>query len=242
MFDVSHVTDSGANAALYRGPERRTLQPRARHWLAATLDEIDYGMLLLTDEVVAIHVNHAARAELDAAHPLQLLGTELRARRPQDVLPLAAALQGAARRGLRKLLTLGEGAQRVGVSVVPLSLPDADSTPVTLVMLGKRQVCEALSVQGYAHCHGLTGAETRVLAALCRGTPPNRIAAEVGVAISTVRTQIGNIRQKTGAESIRALVQQVAVLPPLMGVLRGMAGIAPACHAAALAEPGLRRA
>jgi hypothetical protein len=43
----------------------------------------------------------------------------------------------------------------------------------------------------------------------------------LGVAFSTVRTQIGNIRQKTGAPSIRALVQQVAVLPPLMGVLRG---------------------
>ncbi|MBC8056957.1 MAG: helix-turn-helix transcriptional regulator, partial [Rhizobiales bacterium] len=124
----------------------------------------------------------------------------------------------------RKLLTLGEGAQRVSVSVVPLSLPDSASEPVTLVMLGKRQVCEVLSVQGFAHSHGLTAAETRVLAALCRGTPPSAIAAEVGVAISTVRTQIGNIRLKTGAESIRALVQQVAVLPPLMGVLRGVAG------------------
>ena len=224
MFDVSHVTDSGANAALYRGPERRTLQPRARHWLAATLDEIDYGMLLLTDEVLAIHVNHAARAELDAAHPLQLLGAELRARRPQDVLPLAAALQGAARRGLRKLLTLGEGAHRVSVSVVPLSAPEAGSDPVTLLMLGKHQVCEALSVQGFACSHGLTAAETRVLAALCRGEKPTAIAVQVGVRISTVRTQIGNIRLKTGAASIRALVQQVAVLPPLMGVLRGIAG------------------
>ena len=226
MFDVSHATDfsARAQAGRYHGPERRSTHAPTRHWLSATLDEIDYGMLLLTDEVLAIHVNHAARAELDAAHPLQLLGRELRARRPQDVLPLADALHAAAHRGLRKLLTLGEGAQRVSVSVVPLSLPDGASQPVTLVMLGKRQVCEVLSVQGFAHSHGLTAAEARVLAALCRGVPPNRIAAEVGVAISTVRTQIGNIRLKTGAASIRALVQQVAVLPPLMGVLRGVAG------------------
>jgi DNA-binding CsgD family transcriptional regulator len=40
------------------------------------------------------------------------------------------------------------------------------------------------------------------------------------VAISTVRTQIGNLRLKTGAQSIRALVRQVAVLPPLMCALR----------------------
>ena len=227
MFDVSHATgfiSVRPHAGRYHGPERRSTHPPTRHWLSATLDEIDYGMLLLTDEVQAIHVNHAARAELDAAHPLQLLGGELRARRPQDVLPLADALHAAAHRGLRKLLTLGEGAQRVSVSVVPLSLPDGASEPVTLVMLGKRQVCEVLSVQGFAHSHGLTAAEARVLAALCRGASPNRIAAEVGVRVSTVRTQISNIRLKTGAASIRALVQQVAVLPPLMGVLRGVAG------------------
>jgi DNA-binding CsgD family transcriptional regulator len=222
MFDVSRLTESGAG--VYRGPERRSAPTHARHWLAATLDEIDYGMLLLTDEVLAIHVNHAARAELDAAHPLQLLGRELRARRPQDVLPLADALHAAARRGLRKLLTLGEGAQRVSISIVPLALPDDAREPVTLVMLGKRQVCEVLSVQGFAQSHGLTAAETRVLDALCRGVPPTEIAARVGVAISTVRTQIGNIRIKTGAANIRALVRQVAVLPPLMGVLRGVAG------------------
>jgi DNA-binding CsgD family transcriptional regulator len=222
---VSPRPDAGllGTIAAYRGPERRTVQARSRHWLAATLDEIDYGMLLLTDEVQAIHVNHAARADLDAAHPLQLFGRELRARRPQDVAPLNDALNAAARRGLRKLLTLGDGAQRVSVSVVPLSLPDGASEPVTLVMLGKRRVCEVLSVQGFAQSHGLTAAEARVLAGLCRGTPPTGIALEMGVKISTVRTQIGNIRLKTGAESIRALVQQVAVLPPMMGVLRGVA-------------------
>jgi DNA-binding CsgD family transcriptional regulator len=237
MFDVSRPTDFNApgdaapppsGPAHYRGPERRNAPARSRHWLAATLDEVDYGMLLLTRETHAIHVNHAARSELDDAHPLQLLGRELRARRPHDVVPLAEALQAAARRGLRKLLTLGDGAQRVGVSVVPLSMPEDAAEPVTLVMLGKRQVCEQLSVQGFARSHKLTAAETRVLAALCRGVPPNEIAAQVGVAISTVRTQIGNIRQKTGAESIRALVQQVAVLPPLMGVLRGAGLVADA--------------
>jgi DNA-binding CsgD family transcriptional regulator len=223
MFnDVSHFADTDAHACLSVPSLAmpRALPDRALRWFAATLDEIDYGMLLLTDEVRAMHVNHAARAELDAAHPLQLLGGELRARRPPDVLPLADALHAAARRGLRKLLSLGDGAHRISLSIVPLSQPDDSDGPVTLLMLGKRRVCEVLSVQGFATSHGLTAAEARVLAALCRGAPPIAIAAEVGVAISTVRTQIGNIRLKTGAASIRALVQQVAALPPLMGVLR----------------------
>ena len=194
----------------YVGPERRS----RRDWLAATLDEVDYGMLLLVDTNRLVHANHAARVELDGDHPLQLLGRELRAREPHDTAPLMTALQNAAQRGLRKLVSLGSGAQRVSASIVPLG------EATTLLIMGKRQVCEPLSVQGFARAHGLTPAETRVLVALCQGVPPGEVAVELGVGIATVRSQIGSIRQKTGAESIRSLVHQVAVLPPLMSVLR----------------------
>jgi DNA-binding CsgD family transcriptional regulator len=234
MFDIAPPaaatvkalgTQPTDDAAGYHGPERRGSTSMLWRWLAATLDEVDYGMLLLADGAHVLHVNHAARAELDAHHPLQLLGRELRARRPEDVAPLHDALQGAAIRGLRRLLTIGEEGRRVSVSVVPLGGLGRDDRTATLVILGKRQFCEALSVQGFARSHRLTPAETRVLVALCQGERPGDAAAQLGVAISTIRTQIGNIRLKTGATSIRALVRQVAVLPPLMGVLR--AGIDP---------------
>jgi DNA-binding CsgD family transcriptional regulator len=210
MPPPSAVLNHQSAADRYCGPERRA---RA-DWLAATLDEVDYGMLLLTNTNHVVHANHAARVELDGDHPLQLLGHELRARYSHDVAVLHAALQNAALRGLRKLLALGSGTHRISASVVPLG----DST--TLLMLSKRQVCESLSVQGFARVHGLTPAETRVLVALCQGVPPAEVATALGVGIATVRSQIGSIRQKTGAASIRALVRQVAVLPPLMGVLR----------------------
>jgi DNA-binding CsgD family transcriptional regulator len=229
MFDLltrvanepaAHGTEPLSGCAHYRGPERRTASSMGWRWLAAALDEIDYGMLLLDEDALLLHVNQAARAELDAEHPLQLLGRELRARDPRDVQPLHAALHDALRRGLRKLLTLGRGAGQVGVSVVPLGALGHDERGATLVILGKRQVGAELALQGFARSHGLTPGETRVLAALCRGEPPAEIAATHGVAICTVRSQIGSIRQKTGAPSIRALMRQVAVLPPLMGVLR----------------------
>jgi len=194
----------------YAGPERRG----ERNWLHAAFDEVDYGMLVLTSINRVVHLNHAARIDLDAAHPLQLIGRDLGARDARDAAALHAALHDAAQRGLRKLLTLGTAARRVSVSVVPIG------EGRSLVMLSKRQVCESLSVQGFARSHGLTPAETRVLVALCQGIPPGDAAAEIGVGIATVRTQIGSIRQKTGAQSIRALVRQVAVLPPLMGALR----------------------
>lgn len=219
MFDLLTPPAIAAIAAIAADPVKPVHV--ATPWLALMLDEIDYGMLLLAGDGTVLHANHVARSELDAQHPLQLLGTELRVARPQDLLPLREALTGARQRGLRRLINLGEGEQRISVAVVPLAkVADDDAPSLTLLVFGKRQVCEALSAHWFARSHGLTPAEARVLAALCDGQRPGDIAAAQRVAISTVRTQIGSIRAKTGAESIRALVRQVAVLPPLVGALR----------------------
>ncbi len=117
------------------------------------------------------------------------------------------------------MLHVGDESHRVSLSVVPLEPAEGGHRAVLLVF-GKRAVCESLSIDGFARSHGLTAAETRVLVALCGGVPPAAAARQLGVAVSTVRSQIGSIRLKTGAESIRALVQQVAVLPPVKGALR----------------------
>ena len=168
-----------------------------------------------------MHVNHAGRVELEATkdHPLMLEGRHLRARSTKDQHALQDAMHAASQRGLRRMLSLGEAGQRAGVSVVPLGGADATGQ-ATLLVMGKSQVCGKLAVQGFARAHRLSPGEEQVLASLCDGTSPSEIAQANGVAISTVRTQIANIRQKTGAESIRDLIHQVAVLPPLVGVLR----------------------
>ena len=186
------------------------------------LDEIDYGVLLLDSDAQVLHLNHAARCELDAQHPLQLLGRQLRARDSADMTQLHDALQAATQRGLRRLLMLGHDAHRVAVSVVPLGTGGPGGQTATQLSLGKRQMCGGLGVQWFARSHGLTLAETRVLEALSEGLHPSDIATRFGVGISTIRSQIGSIRLKTRSDSIGALVRQVAVLPPLVGALRGV--------------------
>jgi DNA-binding CsgD family transcriptional regulator len=202
----------------HHGPERRRAGPQMGRLLSAMLDEIDYGVVLVLDESVVGHVNHTARVELGRDHPLQLLGDELRPRRACDAAPLREALAAATQRGMRRMLTLGEPAKSVSVAVVPLSSAGHERQAALLVF-GKREVCETLSVQSFARCHGLTPTETAVLQALCEGRKTTEIAQRHAVAMTTLRTQIGSIRQKTGAPSIRALVRQVAVLPPLVGAL-----------------------
>lgn len=217
------VATAPARPRDYLGPERRVASGAVQRWLGLLIDEIDYGMVLLTADATVAHVNHLARVDLEADHPLQLSGRQLQARLPQDAIALRDAVHAAAHRHRRCLLKLGEGAASVMVSVVPLDQHDLRQPAIALIF-GKRQVCEQLSVESFARVHRLTMAETKVLAALCNGARVREVAQLNGVETSTVRSQVSSIRAKTGAESISALVRQIAVLPPLLGVLRGGQG------------------
>ena len=183
------------------------------------LDEIDYGIVLLSAEHRVVYCNHAARRELNADHPLELVAATLRARRTKDEVLLIAALRAATLQGLRRMLTFDTGKGTIPVAVVPTSDRDGNG-PAILLMLGRSQVCEALSAHGLANCLGLTPAERAVLSQLSAHQRPVDIARTLCVALSTVRTHLANIRIKTGASSIRALVELLARLPPLTSVLR----------------------
>ena len=89
-----------------------------------------------------------------------------------------------------------------------------------MAVFGRRRLCERISVQWFAQAHGLTPAESQVLELLCDGLDPRAIASANGVRMTTVRTHVGKIREKTGAACIRALIQQVATLPPIVSALR----------------------
>lgn len=208
----------------HAGPERRSATSLEQRRMAQMLDAIDYGMLLLSGESTVVHINKAARRDLDARHPLQLQGNQLQPRQQADAAELHAALAGAAQRGLRRLLTLGSADDRVSVAVVPLAAVGHEARNAVLLVLGKRRMCEELTVDWFARSHGLSVAETVVIKGLCADLTPHQIAARQGVGLATIRTQIGSIRLKTGAGSIRALVRQVALLPPLVSALHGLAG------------------
>ncbi len=195
----------------------------------AMLDEIDYGMLLVQRDGTVIHCNRIAHETLLDEHALYLDEGRVVGRRAADAQKLQEALQASCGRGLRKLLTIGTSACSSTVAVIPMPAQQegfdagrGTSLPATLLLLGKRRVCEDLSVQWFARAHELTPGEVDVLAALCVGDNPATIAKRRGVALSTVRSQVANIRIKTRADSVPALVRQVAALPPMVSALRGI--------------------
>lgn len=186
--------------------------------LRAALNQVDYGLAVIAiDTRQVVFMNAPAAAALQADSPqkngLFVQDGQLRPRRLADVEPLHLTLQTTkvGQRGLLKFKGR-EGAHGAdsSVAVMPLSAPG-----YALLAFSKQQVCDATTVTLFARERGLTGAEGQVLAQVCRGLRPQQIATQHGVQVSTVRTQLRSIRQKTASDSVRELVQKVSVLPPL---------------------------
>ncbi len=178
--------------------------------LASVLDSVDYGLLLLHSDGGIVHANRKAAALLQDGQVLRRSGGRVVAGAAADMTEFHAALQAAADKGLRRLLSIGPGAAPLPVALVPVQ------PGVALLMLARDHLCEALSIQGFARAHALTAAETRVLEALGRGVRPQAIAKAQGVTITTVRTQLGAIRGKLGVQSIFDIVHRIAALPPIV--------------------------
>lgn len=204
----------------YRGPERRS-DALMQRWLARMLDETDHGMLLLAPHGTLRHANQPGRQELARGSSLRLVNQMVVTPHTEQQSALSCALADASR-GKRRLLTLGHNGHALSVAVIPLPGDDDADTPLVLLVLGKRQPCETLTLGFFARSQGLTGAETKVLQALCNGERPKDIARQFDVAVSTIRTQISSIRGKTQTGSIRELVSRVSGLPPISTAMRSL--------------------
>lgn len=187
--------------------------------LLRVFDEIDYGMLLLDGQGRILHANHLARHELAQRRLLRACSGSLMGNTPEHSERIQQALD-AALRGQRRLVLMREGERDLSMAFTPLSHPLEDDVPTVLVVLSRQNVCDNLAVRMFARALALSPTEEVVLLALCRGLDINEIAAENGVAVSTIRSQIKTLREKAGAPSIRRLLQRINSLPPVVPALR----------------------
>jgi DNA-binding CsgD family transcriptional regulator len=220
--DCTDVAASPAgydNAAASITSQRGTASLQAA-LLLRMLDEIDYGLIVLGAEAQILHANQLARLELNGERFIRLRQDRLAPSSARHGATLETALAKAGR-GQRSLVTLSGGADGgLTLSIVPLgssasSAAQTADAPSALVILGKRDACEALTLQQYGQLHKLTGAEQALLPAISRGLGVEAIAQQQCVALSTVRTQLGSIREKTGVTSLRMLMARLNNLPPL---------------------------
>lgn len=185
--------------------------------LQAVLEQVDYGLAVVNaDTHQLLFANTPAWAAL---HPASTLDTDLWVaqgklctRKHSQIDQLQAAL-AQTKTGKRALIN--------SIAFMPLSAMDLPQTATAprpacaLLVFPKQQLCDTTTITLFARERGLTGAEGQVLMAVCKGLRPQEIASHHGVQISTVRTQLRSIRQKTASDSVRELIAKVSGLPPM---------------------------
>jgi DNA-binding CsgD family transcriptional regulator len=179
------------------------------------LEEIDYGLLLVTPAARLQHANHLARHELSRQRFMRIEDQVLVGHTPRQTEELARGVQSAAQ-GRRQLIVLHNGDETLHVACVPLFHAFEEGSGSVLLMLGRQTGTQNLALTFFARSHGLTPSEEAVLKGLCDGLDVHEIAAAKGVSEYTVRTHVRSLRDKTGVNSIRGLIQRVAALPPVV--------------------------
>ncbi|MCY7304567.1 MAG: helix-turn-helix transcriptional regulator [Rhodoferax sp.] len=206
--------------------------------LRLALNQVDYGLAAVDADSGEIQfVNAPGRCALQGPpngrnggqHEtgLRIINGTVTTYREAQANLLVELLQRT-KSGLRGLLSLAGNGQSAASAVAVLPLAGAQLDPAcanaepptaprsfALLVFAKQHACDDSSMALFAREQGLTGTEGQVLAQVCKGLRPLEIATRHGVKVSTVRTQLRSIRSKTGSNSIRDLVQQMSVLPPL---------------------------
>jgi DNA-binding CsgD family transcriptional regulator len=183
--------------------------------LRNALHELGLAVMLVDDQAKLMYVNRTARAELMSGQSLRLRGDCLCAALETQQPSLTNAL-AAARAGRRSLVAFGRDGESRMHAVIPVSAGGAPpEAPLALLMSALRDPFASVTLTLFAKAAGLTASEHDVLISLCRGVAANEIAAQRAVRISTIRTQIGSIREKVGARSLTQLIRKVSALPPM---------------------------
>jgi DNA-binding CsgD family transcriptional regulator len=218
---IASVQTLTRNVALGHAPAQRPIVwPGAESALLGlmrrVLDELDYGVVMVDLQGEVCLINRTARGDHTSAglHNLAV-GERLAAGTSLETAELMRAIRDAVQLSRRSLVRLGTG-MRQCIAVVPLGADPIEGGGQALLLFGRSRVCAPISIAFFARTFGLTPTESQVLEALCQGEPPADIAERNGVAVSTIRTQLTAIRQKTQTGSLRELVRQVSTLPPIV--------------------------
>ena len=218
------ATQSPSTFTLYRPPVAPSVDPRAIARCAwRVLEEIDYGLILLSATGELQHANQLGWSELSRERFLKVEGSQVVGETPVVTQELRRGLQAAAV-GRRHMLMLREGGDVLPVTCLPLMPGEGSATPV-LLMLARQSATRNLNVGFFSRTHGLTAAEESILRHLCEGLQVKEIARVKGITPSTVRTHLRSLREKTGLRHIRLLAQRVAMLPPMLPTNPNLPGL-----------------
>jgi DNA-binding CsgD family transcriptional regulator/PAS domain-containing protein len=204
------------------------IQGLERKGIAATdaLDHLQEGVVLLDARGRLLFVNRAAKEILAANRALALTPRGVRAAIASENGRLSRLIQGAIATGTGSGLDAGgamtisrDGLRRpLHVLVTPLktrTLYLGNEAPVAAIFISDPDRKPVSNAAVLAQLFGLTRAESRLAQILAAGTSLRDAADKLGVAQSTVRSQLKAIFGKTNTKRQSELVRLLLLVPSL---------------------------
>ncbi|MBI1196567.1 MAG: helix-turn-helix transcriptional regulator [Phenylobacterium sp.] len=179
--------------------------------------------ILITDgQLNVLYANGPAQALLGRRDPLTQVGRRLVTNRPAATQALAVAIATAGtdeadigHRGLAIPVIAGDGAPHA-LHVLPLGggtlRPGLVNEAVAAIFVSSAGPAPSDAGSLIAQLFGLSAKEARVFELIALGHTPGEAAAEMGIGVSTVRTHLLRIFDKTGLRRQADLVRMAASL------------------------------
>lgn len=181
------------------------------------LDALDFGVVMLDPAARVLYANQSVRAMMVDPHAARWLGSL-----PERVAshePLAELVHECAR-GQGGGTAFGHENPKLMALALPLEdlngTPAENPQPMACMLVLSRHAQAPRAVSDFVmRIFGLSPAEARLLSPLLRGCAPSEIAQELGVKISTVRSQLSSIFAKTGSMRQQDLIRLIGSVPPV---------------------------
>ena len=204
-------------AGLQRASFRACTGIRSLRWRSSValqaLDRLCSGVIVSDEGGQVVEMNRGAQAMVRLEDGLAIRNGQLCARRAFETAKMAKLISAAAAVGktgvtaVRMLIGRGDGRPAYVLTVAPLhpdlAIGDRPLAMIVIVDPDRHSPSESHLVELF----GFSPAEARLAAALMTGKTLTEIAAEFGLRVPTLRTQLSSILKKVGAKRQSDLIR-----------------------------------
>ncbi len=196
----------------------KTIQTNNLH---SAFEMLPNGLALVTATGRLLYANQAARALMRENDAMRVVEGRFTMRDDEAAVALSQALAAASRGPLlcergAAIPALGSNSRRAVLYILPLHYgalrTTMDAEASVAIFMSKEASYEAPPTDVLRVLYGLTPAEVRICELLMHGLTPNEISEHIGVAVSTARTHLLRIFQKTGTDRQADLIRLLSTL------------------------------
>jgi DNA-binding CsgD family transcriptional regulator len=172
--------------------------------VSGALDCLTLGVVFLDRAGLPVWLNRRAQEVIDGSNALRLCSAGLAGHRPSDTRSLRELIKGAVSTGTQGFLAISRGAdlRPLLLIAIPLKLidtPDASNQfTCGVIFISDPDRTNDPSVESLQRAFDLTYREAQTAIAIARGHGLQAAADTMGVALTTVRSQLQQAFAKTG--------------------------------------------